>query len=191
MLTRQSTLSQNIAIYLSLVVLLLIHAWFWGSWMKGAQVRSAKLTADLGRLKSEVEQLRRDTDSLKSTMEETNQKLERRAKELEEMGTFLPSIKEKSKIIGTILNKVETLGIRITNTEFPPSESSREGGGYYTVNFTLDLMGPYPAFKQLLEAIPKTAMIIRVSQFKVLSYGSDNPAYDWKVQIQFQTYFGS
>ncbi len=64
------------------------------------------------------------------------------------------------------------------------------GGGYVTVNFTLELSGPYVCFKQLLARLPQTKMIIRISQFELKNPGKDAP-YDWTVQIQFQTYFES
>lgn len=197
MLTRQKTLAQNVAIYASLIVLLAAHGWFWGSWLRGAKEKVTKLTKDLAGLKTTVEDLRRDTEKVKQEVEETRAELDRRRKELDELGNFLPSIKQKPTIIRDIMKLVElpedpSTGRRIliTKTDFPPPEAPSSGGGYVTVNFTLELSGPYVCFKQLLARLPQTKMIIRISQFELKNPGKDAP-YDWTVQIQFQTYFES
>jgi hypothetical protein len=191
MLTYKATLTQNIAIYASLLVLALVHSGFWGVWLKGSRERTVKLGRDLKALAGAVDQLKQETTNFRSTVDQTREELDRRQKELDDLGNFLPSIKEKPRILREILDLIERFGIRIANTDFAPAESSREGGGYFTVNFTLELVGPYRAFKLLLNKLPQANLIIRVSQFKVLDYGPGNPAYDWRVSIQFQTYFAS
>src|SRR5437879_1892579 len=95
MLTRQTTLTQNISLYVSLLVLLFLHGWFWGSWLKGTAVHKDKLTKDLAAVKSAVEELRRDTANFKRTVDDTQEELSRRQAELDSLGTFLPSVKEK------------------------------------------------------------------------------------------------
>jgi hypothetical protein len=197
MLTRQKTLAQNVAIYASLVVLLLVHGWFWGSWLRGAKENITKLDKDLSGLKTSVEDLRRDTEKVKQEVEETRAELEKRRKELDSLGNFLPSIKQKPTILKEILKLVELpedpatgRHITITKTDFPPPEAPTSGGGYSTVTFILELTGPYVCFKQLLAKLQQTKMIIRVSKFELKDPGKDAP-YDWRVQITFQTYFES
>jgi len=192
MQNRQKTLWKNVGIFALFPLLALSHGWFWGMWLKGAKAHVLKLTGEHKELISSVERLRNDTNAFKLMMQKTQEDLDARQKELEDLGPFLPHIRDKPEMVRKILILVESMGIRINNTDFPQAESSREGGGgYYTVNFTLELIGPYRAFKQLLAKIQQTSMIIRINAFKVEDFGMGNPAYDWRVKIQFQTYFGS
>jgi Tfp pilus assembly protein PilO len=188
MLTRQKTLAQNIGIFLSLVALLIVHGWFWGSWLRGANEKQTQLTKDLANLKREVEEKRQDTAKLKQEVEQTQSKLDALRKDLESLGNFLPSVKAKPQIFKAIMDEIEREGIRKEKTDFPPPEAG-SGGGYVTVNFTLELVGPYGAFLVLLSKIQQTEMIIRISQFDVKDTGRESQTYDWRVVIQFQTYF--
>lgn len=191
MLTRQKTLAQNIGIYVSLLVLLVVHGWFWGSWLRGARAGQGDLNKSVARLKQDVEKLRGETANVKKDLEETTAELERRRAELKELGDFLPPLSRKPQDLRTILNMIEGLGIRITKTDFPPPEAPSGGGKYVTVNFTLELQGSYKAFKQLLAKIQQTDMIIRISSFELKDTGRDSPTFDWRVVIKFETYFES
>lgn len=191
MLTRQNTLAQNIGIYVSLLVLLVVHGWFWGSWLRGARKNQEDLTKQVGALKQQTEKLRGETANVKRELEETQAELERRRAELKELGDFLPPLSRKPQDLRTILNMIEGLGIRITKTEFPPPEEASGGGKYVTVNFTLELQGAYRSFKQLLAKIQQTDMIIRISSFELKDTGRDSPSFDWRVVVKFETYFES
>lgn len=191
MLTRQNTLAQNVAIFASLVALLFVHGWFWGSWLRSARGQQDQLGKDVTRLKADVDKLRSETLNVKKDLEETQAELERRRTELKELGDFLPPLSRKPQDLRTILNMIEGLGIRITKTDFPPPEAPGGGGKYVTVNFTLELQGQYKAFKQLLARIQQTEMIIRISSFELKDTGRDNQTFEWRVIIKFETYFES
>ena len=190
MLTRQKTLAQNIAIYGSLIAVLCVHGWFWGSWLRSARGNQDQLGKDVGRLKMDVERLKSESASVKKDLEDTQKALEDRRAELKELGTFLNPISRKPQDLKLILSIIEGLNIRILKTDFPPPEAPTTGGGYVTVNFTLELQGPYRAFKQLLSKIQQTtSMIIRISSFELKDSGRDNPSFEWRVVIKFETYF--
>lgn len=191
MLTRQKTLAKNIAIYASLLLLVVVHGWFWGSWVRGARGRQEGQSKQVLKLKGDVEKLRSETDNVKKELVETQAELERRRAELKELGDFLPPLSRKPQDLRTILNMIEGLGIRITKTDFPPPEEPAGGGKYVTVNFTLELQGQYKSFKQLLAKIQQTDMIIRISSFELKDTGRDNQTFDWRVIIKFETYFES
>jgi hypothetical protein len=189
MLTRQHTLSQNVGIYASLAVLLLVHGWFWGSWLRGARAGQAQIVKDVAKLKQDVVRLNGEAANVKKELEDTKAQLQRRSDELNELGNFLPGLDMKTQNLRTILNMIEGLGIKITKTEFPPPEAPASGGGYVTVDFTLELQGPYKAFKQLLAKVQQADMIIRISSWELKDTGRENPLYEWRVLIKFETYF--
>ena len=189
MLTRQHTLGQNIGIYASLLILVLVHGWFWASWLRGAHATQEQIASEVKKLKGDVQRLNGETANVKKELEETTAQLARRSAELQELGNFLPGLDMKTQNLRTILNMIEGLGIHITKTDFPPPEAPSSGGGYVTVNFTLELQGPYKAFKQLLAKVQQADMIIRISNWELKDTGRENPAYDWRVIIKFETYF--
>jgi hypothetical protein len=189
MLTRQKTLSQNIGIYVSLVALLGVHGWFWGSWLRSARASQEQVSGDVKKLKSEVTNLKNEAQNVKRDLEECTAELGRRTAELQELGNFLPSIDMKEQNLRLIMSLIEGLGIHITKTDFPPDTPPASGGGYQTVNFTLELQGPYRAFKQLLAKVQQTDMIIRIKNWELKDTGRDNQTGEWRVIIQFETYF--
>ena len=189
MLTRQQTLAQNVGIYASLALLLFVHGWFWGSWLRSARGYQDQIVKDVAKLKQDVVRLNGEAANVKKELEDTKSQLQRRSDELTELGNFLPGLDMKTANLRTILNMIEGLGIHINKTEFPAPEAPASGGGYVTVNFTLELQGPYKAFKQLLAKVQQADMIIRISSWELKDTGRESPNFEWRVVIKFETYF--
>ena len=191
MLTAQKTLGINIGIYASIVVLIIFHGLFFGLWVKhvGTQIKAQK--ERLKTLQTDLAQEQQKTDLEKKRVQDANEEVERRAAELRSYGDFLPSQSQKTDIISKILALIETLGIKIRNQDFnKPLQPAAEGAGYLTFSFSLDLEGDYRAIKRFLYGVQTQPMVIRITNFRVTDYGATKP-FRWKVNVEFQTYFGS
>ena len=180
---------QNVGIYSSLGVLVLVHGGIWGGVRPSIDQDKDDLVQEAESLEMEVTQMSAQSTKFKEEIEKCRQILGDREKELESYGEFLPSIKEKNSSIQAILSLIEELKLTIEKQEFEDAKASGAAGSYYTYDFTLQLRGAYQNFKLMLNKIQQTTMIIRIEKFEVIDYGVGNDAYHWKAMVNFRTYF--
>jgi Tfp pilus assembly protein PilO len=188
MMTRQTSLGLNAAIYGSVVVLVLGHIWFWGVWCRSTHKRTELLDSERVYLEASLADDRRSLAELQSSINRAEAEVQRREKELAALGALFPDVREQQTVMKELLVAIEGMGLKIEASEFPRTGGGA-AGGYQAADVALDLMGSYENFKGFLAKVPQLQRLVRILSFQVLDYGDARHDFEWKVHVQLQTYF--
>lgn len=183
---RSKTLAQNLAVYLGIVAVGGVNAWFWGKYVTGQKAAIAALEKDIKGL--ERERLTKESELSDADKKVTNytEQIAERRRELDGYGEFLPPISTRPEVQKFILQTIEDLHIEIQKTEKVALTARPH---YSKLDVRLSLKGTYRDFKLLLARIYKSERFIRVKEFQVLQH--EDAEHKQSVSMAFETYFSN
>lgn len=185
MKTRSKTLLTNVAIYVSIVVIAGINVLYWKTYVGKSRAELSELAANIERFKAEKAAKVSELEKTNVTKRNFEEETEKRRQELASYGDFLRKESERPESIEKLQVTIEKAGIQIMKAAFNPL--AKGDGNYSVFNFTMELEGPYVAFKRLLALLPREEQIYRIQAFDVLNY--DNTRHNWEVRLALETYF--
>lgn len=187
MKSRKKTLMTNVAIYASIVLIILGNGLFWKKFVARSRQKIVDTKAEIVSLEGQIKSVRAELSKRQQKKQTYEAETSRREAELAGYGNFLPKLATKPDTIQAIRDLIRDSGITIIRQEDRPLQAPGGGANYYTFDFSMDLVGEYEHIKVMLNRISQRSEIIRIRDFKVAQY--DDPLHKMQASINFQTYF--
>ncbi len=149
---------------------------------------------EYGSLKSKISEreikqanLKNRNDYYKKVAEISNE-LKKYPEELAKIDFALPQEISLPAMYGFFQKKASESGLVLKDEKFDSSSAPNESLAKKEYRFSLTLSGSYPAFKNFLAILEKSAKIVEVEQISFSSPGKGESTFSFSVSVKFYSY---